>query len=133
MKNRFPLLLLPFLLASTFLIAQAPAPNPTADVIAPNENLIVDSIPAVPAAVADKASRYTEFRSAGILDWHPVKREMLINTRFADVPQIHRVTMPGGARTQLTFFPDRTGSASYQPHKGNYFIFVKDIGGGEWF
>jgi dipeptidyl aminopeptidase/acylaminoacyl peptidase len=133
MKNRFTLLLLPFLLASTLIVAQTPAPNPTADVIAPNENLIVDSIPPVPSAIAEKASRYTEFRSAGILDWHPIKREMLINTRFADVPQIHRVTMPGGARTQLTFFPDRTGSASYHPHKGDYFIFGKDIGGGEWF
>ena len=133
MNKRLSLLLSCLLLASTTLIAQAPAPNPTADVVVPNENLIVDSIPAVPASIADKASRYTEFRSAGILDWHPSKREMLITTRFADVPQIHRVAMPGGARTQLTFFPDRTSSASYQPHKGDYFIFGKDIGGGEWF
>ncbi len=41
--------------------------------------------------------------------------------------------MPGGARTQLTFFPDRTSFASYQPHKGDYFIFGKDVGGGEWY
>ena len=37
---------------------------------------------------------------------------MLIATRFAaDVPQIHRVKMPGGDRSQLTFFPDRVGGA----------------------
>lgn len=94
---------------------------------------MVEGIPPVPADIAEKANRYTEFRAAGILDWHPVQREMLITTRFADVPQIHQVKMPGGARTQLTFFPDRTGFASYQPHKGNYFIFGKDVGGGEWF
>jgi dipeptidyl aminopeptidase/acylaminoacyl peptidase len=133
MKKRFIVLLLPFLLASTFFVAQTAGQNPSADVVVANENLIVDSIPPIPSAISDKASRYTEFRSAGILDWHPAKREMLITTRFADVPQIHRVAMPGGARTQLTFFPDRTSPASYQPHKGDYFIFGKDIGGGEWF
>jgi dipeptidyl aminopeptidase/acylaminoacyl peptidase len=133
MTKRFLVLLSTVLLASTTLLAQAPAPNPSADVVVANENLIVDGIPPVPASIAEKASRYTEFRSAGILDWHPTKREMLITTRFADVPSIHRVAMPLGARTQLTFFPDRTTSASYQPHKGDYFIFGKDIGGGEWF
>ncbi|HZD94513.1 MAG TPA: DPP IV N-terminal domain-containing protein, partial [Candidatus Sulfotelmatobacter sp.] len=88
--------------------------------------------PAVPAAIAEKANQYGEFRSAGIQDWDPVKREMLIGTRFADVPQIHRVKMPGGDRTQLTFFPDRTSGGHFGP-KGDYFTFTKDIGGGEWF
>lgn len=41
--------------------------------------------------------------------------------------------MPGGARTQLTFFPDRIGNASYEPTRGDYFLFLKDVGGGEWF
>ncbi len=58
---------------------------------------------------------------------------MLIGTRFGEVPQVHWVKMPGGARTQMTFFPDRVSGASFQPHKGSYFIFHKDIGGGEWF
>lgn len=102
-------------------------------VFAPNENLVVDGIPPVPMEIAEKASRYTEFRAAGVMDWHPSKREMLITTRFGDVPQVHLVATPGGARTQLTFFPDRILEASYQPHKGDYFLFRKDIGGGEWF
>ena len=58
-------------------------------------------------------------------------REMLIGTRFGDVPQVHWVSMPGGARRQMTFFPDRVNGASFQPHKGSYFIFSKDIGGGD--
>ena len=41
--------------------------------------------------------------------------------------------MPGGARTQLTFFADRVADASYHPHSGDYFLFRKDVGGGEWF
>ena len=40
---------------------------------------------------------------------------------------------PGGARTQLTFFPDRIAGARYQPVNGDSFLFVKDVGGGEFF
>lgn len=111
--------------------AQTNSPAPAA-VVRPGENLVVENIPPVPMAIAEKANQYGEFRSAGFADWDPVKREMLISTRFADVPQIHLVKMPGGARTQLTFFPDRTGGAHYGP-KGDYFVFSKDVGGGEWF
>ena len=58
---------------------------------------------------------------------------MLVFTRFGETNQIHRVSQPMGARTQLTFFPDRVGNAIYQPVAGRYFIFSKDVGGGEWF
>ena len=101
--------------------------------IVPNENLVVDGIPPIPASVAEAVGRYTEFRSASLQSWHPTRREMLISTRFADTNQIHRVSAPGGARTQLTFFPDRVTGASYQPTAGEYFVFLKDVGGGEWY
>jgi dipeptidyl aminopeptidase/acylaminoacyl peptidase len=81
----------------------------------------------------EELDHYNNIRAASLLDWHPTKREMLISTRFADVPQIHRVGMPGGARTQLTFFPDRTGSAQYRPGSGDAFVFSKDTGGGEFY
>jgi dipeptidyl aminopeptidase/acylaminoacyl peptidase len=118
-------------LASSLLCAQGAPAVPSA-VIKPGDNLVVENIPPVPAVIAEKANQYGEFRAAGLQDWHPTKREMLIGTRFADVPQIHLVKMPGGDRTQLTFFPDRTGGGHYGP-KGDYFTFSKDIGGGEWF
>jgi dipeptidyl aminopeptidase/acylaminoacyl peptidase len=56
---------------------------------------------------------------------------MLIGTRFGDTVQVHRVRFPGGARTQLTFFRDRTAGTSFDPVKGDYFIFSKDAGGNE--
>src|SRR6202008_3700408 len=76
---------------------------------------------------------YTEVRSASFTSWHPVRRELLVLTRFGDTPQVHLVRMPGGARQQLTFFPERVGQASFQPTRGDYFVFLKDIGGGEFF
>ncbi|MDP9266833.1 MAG: prolyl oligopeptidase family serine peptidase [Acidobacteriota bacterium] len=84
-------------------------------------------------SVVEDVARYTEYRTAGFRSWHPTKREILIGTRFADVPQIHRVTTPGGARTQLTFYPDRVGGGEYEPKRGSYFVFSKDKGGDEFF
>ena len=102
-------------------------------VVTPGDNLVVEGIPPIPAAVAETVARYTDYRTASLQSWHPTRREILINTRFGDTHQIHQVKMPGGARTQLTFFPDRVVSASFQPTTGDYFVFTKDIGGGEWF
>jgi dipeptidyl aminopeptidase/acylaminoacyl peptidase len=101
--------------------------------IVPNENLVAEGIPKIPASVADAAGRYAEFRTASFASWHPTKREMLIETRFADTSQVHQVKFPGGARTQLTFFPDRIAGAAYQPVNGDSFVFLKDVGGGEFF
>jgi len=101
--------------------------------IVPNENLVVEGIPKIPAAIADVVRPYTETRGAGLSDWHPTKREILISTRFGDTNQVHAVKMPGGDRRQLTFFPDRVAGARYEPTKGDFFIFSKDVGGGEFF
>src|SRR5262249_4133816 len=131
MKNmaaRFLLVLT--LIIGTFASAQG---FPTKDVIRPGDTLTFEGIPSIPRAVAEQASRYTEVRSAILSDWHPVRREMLIGTRFAETNQVHAVKTPGGARIQLTFFPDRVGRASYEPRAGNYFVFSKDVGGGERF
>jgi len=109
-----------------------PVPAQTAD-IAPGENLVHRGIPSIPAAIAEDARRYGEFRAAAFWNWHPTRREMLIGTRFADAQQLHLVKLPGGARTQLTFFPDPVSGASYQPTRGEYIVFSKDVGGAEFF
>lgn len=108
---------------------QAAAPQ----TFAPNENLVLDNVPPVPMAIVEKARRYREFRSASLQSWHPVKREMLISTRFGSVNQVHHLAMPMGARTQMTFLADRTTGANYQPVQGKFFLFGHDVGGGEWF
>jgi dipeptidyl aminopeptidase/acylaminoacyl peptidase len=110
--------------------AQGGTPETT---LTPGDNLIVDGIAPIPRSVAERAGRYTEFRGAVVFNWHPQRRELLIGTRFGDTVQVHNLKMPGGARTQLTFFPDRVSGALYHPHAGDYFVFTKDVGGGEWF
>ncbi|MDQ6893302.1 MAG: hypothetical protein M3167_11570, partial [Acidobacteriota bacterium] len=98
--------------------------------IVPNENLVAEGIPKIPGAIAEAVRPYAESRSAGFSSWHPTRREMLIGTRFADTAQVHMVRMPGGARRQLTFFPDRVAGARFPPTSGDFFLFSKDIGGG---
>src|SRR4029453_17456778 len=88
--------------------------------------------PGVPASVVCGVRRYTESRPANFADWHPTRREMLVSTRFGNTPQIHQVKMPAGARTQLTFFDEPIGSATYEPQQGRYFVFGKDVGGNEF-
>jgi dipeptidyl aminopeptidase/acylaminoacyl peptidase len=96
-------------------------------------NLKPDGMPPIALSLYNDLAQYTDYRTTVLLDWHPSKREMLISTRFGDVPQIHRVSMPGGARTQLTFYPERVTSARYRPRTADVFVFSKDVGGGEWF
>jgi len=112
------------LLSSTIAMAQNSE-------IAPGDNLVTEGVPKIPATLADEVGRYTEFRWAVLLSWHPTRREMLIGTRFGDTQQVHLVKFPGGDRSQLTFFKDTASGATYQPTDGAYFVFNKDVGGNE--
>ena len=113
-------------------VSLAIAAEPPPKTITPGDNLIVDGIPPISADIVEQVGRYTESRAAVFQDWHPRKIEMLITTRFGDTNQVHRVAIPGGARTQLTFFPDRIVGAAFDSINGDYFIFSKSIGGSEF-
>jgi dipeptidyl aminopeptidase/acylaminoacyl peptidase len=121
------LLLLLLIISFNLALAQNGGPQP-------EPGSIADGIPPIPPRLVAEVGRYTNIRAAEILSWHPVKREMLVVTFFCNTPQVHLVKFPGGSRTQLTFFEDRTSrGVSYQPTRGDYFIFSKDSGGDENF
>lgn len=103
------------------------------DVVTPGDNLVVEGIPAIPDSLAERVDRYTEFRSATLRGWHPLRSQMLIGTRFGETVQIHLVTQPGGARRQLTFDDERALGGEFQPTEGDAFVFQRDIGGNEFF
>jgi dipeptidyl aminopeptidase/acylaminoacyl peptidase len=119
------------LLALTFLLVLIAPSIPAADELKPNENLVTDGVPPIPLALLNDVRRYTDFRSAHLFDWHPTSREILIGTRFAATTQVHHVRTPGGARSQITFFQEGVAAASYQPTKGEYLVFSRDVGGNE--
>ena len=106
--------------------------NTTSQTLTPGANLTVEGIPPIPNTLAEMLRRYTESRAALFADWHPVKRELLIRTRFADTMQVHTVAFPGGDRQQKTFFADAVGEALYEPADGDFVVFSKDTGGNEF-
>jgi len=124
------------LAAAAALALAAPAAvraqTPQQPVVAPNDNLVAEGIPPIPATLVDEVRRYTESRGAGLAGWHPLRREMLVSTRFANTNQLHLVRTPMGARTQLTFFDEPVGGGSWEPRAGRYFLFTKDVGGNEF-
>ena len=96
------------------------------------QNLVTDNIPAPTAEMASRVKAYNESRSAVVMSWHPVNKEMLIGTRFGNTQQIHCLQMPMGNRKQLSFFEEAAKDASYEPVNGSFFIFSKDNGGDEF-
>lgn len=118
-------------LALLLLLGAAPLAAQRPEVIVPPDNLVVDGIPALPAALRDQLRRYTEFRSAGFSAWHPLRREMLISTRFGSTSQLHVVARPGGARTQITFYDEPVGGGSWS-RDGRTLVFSRDAGGDEF-
>ena len=93
-------------------------------------NVKAEGVPPIPLQLVDAVSRYGEFRSADLLDWHPTERRMLVSTAFGNVPQIHEVRGPGAARTQLTFYRDGVSGGAWFAPSGKYFVFRKDTSGG---
>ena len=82
------------------------------------DTIAVEGVPAVPETLFRELNRYQNIRSASFQDWEPDRRAMLILTRFGNTNQVHRVAFPGGARTQLTYLPDRVlgaGPAGFFP------------------
>jgi dipeptidyl aminopeptidase/acylaminoacyl peptidase len=94
------------------------------------DSIAADGVPEVPAALARELNRYQNIRSASFQDWEPGRRALLILTRFGNTNQVHRVAFPSGARTQLTFFPERVLNAGARPGS-RQFAFSMDEGGAE--
>lgn len=121
------------LLAVSLLHVAAVPARAQQNFVAPPEAIVTDGVAPVPATLAEEAGRYTDYRAAINPSWHPVRRELLISTRFGNTFQAHLVATPGGARRQLTFFGEPVRGGSFQPTSGDSMVFSKDVGGGEWY
>ena len=113
--------------------APAPAPaTPEAPALPVPAALTAEQMPPVPLELSARVRPYLESRGAGFAGWDPNTRAVLINTRFANVSQLHRVAMPMGARTQISFEAEPV-SGSYAPTKGDVLLVAKDRGGDEYY
>ncbi|MEC5156304.1 dipeptidyl aminopeptidase/acylaminoacyl peptidase [Chryseobacterium sp. MP_3.2] len=123
MKYLFPALLI----SGTALFAQSKSEN-----VVPNENLITENIPAIPKSLNNKIKKYSESRGANFTAIHPNGKELIMVTRFASTNQLHHLSKALGNRKQITFFDEPVNSADYEPKKGEYLVYSKDIGGNEF-
>jgi len=110
-----------------FTAAQAEVVTTTAN----NGNLVMEDVPAISADIVESLNRYQNVRSAAFREWTEDGQGIYVSTRFGDVSQIHRVDMPGGARTQITFYDEPIGGVQRQPH-GSKLTFTRDAGGSEF-
>ena len=93
-------------------------------------NVVLEGVPEVPDELVAQLTRYQNVRAASFQAWKPDGSGLYIKTRFGEVAQLHRVEMPGGARHQLTFFPEPIRGAVRRPgHKD--LGFSMDEGGTE--
>lgn len=106
--------------------------EPNKETITPSRSMTVSGIPAVPVALSRRVGRYSEFRQAVFLDWHPKQHRMLISTRFGNSAQVHQVRFPGGDRRQLTFFEDTVRDATYHRTSEGQVLLNMDTGGDEF-
>src|SRR3990167_98196 len=96
-------------------------------IIQPNSHLTVEGIPPISEELARRVARYNDFRPRRLVDWHPVKREMLVATRTSGVTvQLHLLRKRMGELEQLTDFPDPVRDATFEPKQGRYIVFEKD-------
>ncbi len=119
-------------LASLLIACDTPPAAPTTT-IAPNDNLVAQDIPPIPASVAAQVAKYTDFRGHAFVDWHPTRREMLVShlKTGGSTPQLFRVASPMAEPEQLTDTADPVRVASYEPRDGEYIVFERGSGGNE--
>jgi dipeptidyl aminopeptidase/acylaminoacyl peptidase len=119
------------LLAATALpaTAQDKAKEPTVPIPAA---ITAERVPPLPLSLAERARPYLESRGASFQGWDPKHRAVLIGTRFGNVAQLHKVAMPMGARTQISFEAEPV-FGSYAPRQGDVLLVSKDRGGDEYY
>ncbi len=70
--------------------------------------IVAEEVPVVPAELVARLRQYQSVRAAAFQGWDPAGRGLLVQTRFGDTAQLHRVYTPGGRREQVTFFAEPT-------------------------
>lgn len=94
-------------------------------------NLVLDGIPEIPDWINRDLRQYQNVRFASFQAWTNNGEGLIVRSRFGDLAQLHRVDIPGGARSQITFFDEPPGSVSKSPGS-NQLAFTMDTGGSEF-
>ncbi len=94
--------------------------------------IAVENVPAVPPELAERLRQYDNVRSATFMGWSPDGNGMVVQTRFGNTQQLHRVYQPGGRREQITFY-DEPASGGFIPESSESLLVSMSLGGNENF
>lgn len=88
-------------------------------------------VPVIPPALIDRLRQYQSARSASFAGWSPDGKGILIQTRFGNTAQLHRVYEPLGHREQVTYFKEPTAGMFIPQSKEGEMLVTKSAGGSE--
>lgn len=96
------------------------------------ETIVAENIPPIPVDIEEKMKQYREMRSASFVDWDPREQGMIVRTRTGNTTQLCWLEKPMGELKQLTDFKEPVTQGYFSPDPARkYFLFSKDVGGGE--
>jgi dipeptidyl aminopeptidase/acylaminoacyl peptidase len=119
------------ILSFALLFAAAAATAEVEQRTANSGNVVLEDVPEIPADIGEALTRYQNVRSASLAGWSADGEALYIETRFAEVSQLHRVERAGGMREQLTWFDEPIGQVSRRPGS-QMLAFTMDEGGSEF-
>ena len=90
-----------------------------------------EGVPVVPDGLANRLRQYQNTRSAGFRGWSPNGTGIMIQTRFANTAQLHRVYQPGGRREQITFFDEPANGRFLPKNPEGMLLISMGTGGNE--
>ncbi len=94
-------------------------------------NLVLQGTPKIPASLRARLGQYLNTRWAFMQDLSHDGKAMIITTRFGQTSQVHLVSRPMGARTQLTFTDEPVRGVSFVPGTTDAVLYISDAGGAE--
>jgi dipeptidyl aminopeptidase/acylaminoacyl peptidase len=118
-------------LSAATLVACATAPTADAPAVVPPAALTMSGVPPVPADLPKRIGPYTEFKGAGLLDWSPDGRHLLVSFLRGTRQQLQLAAGPGRPLQPITQAEEPTRSGVYLPVDPNVVVFGRDVGGSE--
>nr|WP_316638978.1 S9 family peptidase [uncultured Roseateles sp.] len=92
-----------------------------------------EGLPPLSARPEPLLQQYQDLNPHSFVAWHPARVEMLVLATHGEVRQLHRLRQPMGRLEPLTDGADPVASAVYEPQRGNFIVFSRDLGGDEAF
>ena len=101
------------------------------ELLAPPAAMRVDGVPPIQQTLAADIAPYGDFQATRFVAWHPTEQDMLILKRAGNTAQLFLLADPMAKPTQLTKGKEPIRGAIFEPKRGDYILFARDVGGDE--